>query len=140
MTRMVIGLGNPFRSDDAAGLAVARRVHNIPAHERTAGSYELMDLWEGADDVVIVDGMQSGAPAGTVSVFDADRESLPPEAFTSTHAVGLRDAVELARTLGRLPRHLTVYGIEVSNVRPGFQMSPAVQKAVAAVVSEIDHA
>jgi hydrogenase maturation protease len=140
MSRFVIGIGNPFRCDDAVGLAVARRVHSIPAHERTAGSYDLMDLWGDSDDVVIVDGMQSGAPAGTVRVFEADREPLPARSFTSTHAAGVRDAVEMARRLGRLPARLTVYGIEVRNVKPGFQMTPAVRKAVNRVVAEIDHA
>ncbi len=140
MSRIVIGLGNPFRSDDAAGLAVARQVRTVPSHERTTGSFDLMNLWREGDDVVIVDGMRSGAPPGTVSVFDADRQTLPAAAFTSTHAAGLREAVEMARVLGRLPAHLTVYGIEVANVKPGFEMTPAVRQAVDEVVAEIDHA
>ncbi len=60
--------------------------------------------------------------------------------FASTHSVGLREAIEMARSLGRLPGHLTIYGIEVENVKPGFQMSPAVQDAVERVAAEIDHA
>jgi hydrogenase maturation protease len=140
MSRMVIGIGNPFRGDDAAGLAVAQRIHSIPAHAQTTGSYELIDMWSEVDDVVIVDGMHSGAPAGTVRVFDLEKDPLPPGTFASTHAIGLREAVEMARRLGRLPSHLTVYGIEVDNVKPGFRMTPAVRRAVAEVAAEIDHA
>jgi hydrogenase maturation protease len=140
VSRVVIGLGNPFRCDDAAGLAVARRVRSAPCHERTAGSFELMDLWRGHSDVVIVDAMRSGSPPGTVRVFDACREPLPEPAFASTHSVGLREAVEMARVLGKLPCHLTVYGIEAGNVAPGFEMSAAVCRAVDRVVEDIDHA
>lgn len=139
MSRLVIGIGNPFRGDDAAGLAVARRIRNVAAEERTTGTYDLMELWRDADDVVIVDAMRSGAPPGSVRVFDADIP-LPAEMFASTHTVGLREAVEMARTLGRLPAHLTIYGIEVENVKPGFRMSSAVRRAVERVAAEIDHA
>lgn len=140
MSRVVIGIGNPFRCDDAAGLAVARRVRSVPCHERTAGSFELIDLWRGHDDVVIVDAMRSGNPPGTVRVFDATSDPLPEPAFASTHSLGLREAVEMARALGRLPAHLTVYGIEAGNVEPGFEMSSAVVRAVDRVVEEVDHA
>ena len=139
MGRMVIGIGNPFRCDDAVGLEVARRIRSIPSHERTSGFYEFMDLWEGSDDVVIVDGMQSGAPAGTIKVFDLEEGPLPYKAFASTQSAGLRDAVELARRLGRLPARLTVYAIEIDSMKPGFQMTSAVRKAAEQVVTTIDH-
>ncbi len=44
MKRLVIGLGNPYRRDDAAGLEVARRVRTVEAHQRMTSSYELIDL------------------------------------------------------------------------------------------------
>ena len=47
---------------------------------------------------------RSGAAPGTTRRLDASRERLPAELFRgSTHALGLAEAVELARALDRLP-------------------------------------
>ncbi len=138
MTRLVIGLGSPFRGDDAAGLAVAGRVAG--ASRRLTGGYELMALWEGADEVVVVDAMRSGAPAGSVRRFDPHREPLPAATFVSSHAVGLAETVELARALGRLPARMVVYGIEAGHLRPGDGLSQEVAAAAVRVAAEIQGA
>lgn len=140
MTRLVIGLGSPFRSDDAAGLEVARRVRSIPAHQRMTSSYELMDLWEGVDDVIIVDATHSDVPAGTVRYFDVLRDSLPGQTFASTHAIGIAETIAMARELGRLPERMVVCGIEAGNLSTGVTMSKAVEEAVIRVAKEIDRA
>ena len=140
MKRMLIGLGNPFRSDDAAGLEVADRVSTIEAHRVMFGSYELIDLWEEADEVIIVDATRTGSPPGTVRQFDPLRAPLPLGTFTSTHAVGVAETIELARALRRLPASLVVYGIEAGDLTSGTALSPEVEEAVATVTREIDDA
>lgn len=140
MKRLVIGLGNPYRRDDAAGLEVARRVRTVEAHERMTSSYELIDLWEGADDVIIVDATRSGAPAGTVRHFHPLKEPLPNRAFSSTHAIGIAETIEMARQLNRLPAQIVVYGIETRDITAGTTMSPVVEEAVMRVAKEIDDA
>ena len=51
--------------------------------------------------------------AGTIHRLDASERELPAELFrASTHHVGLAEAVELARALGRLPARTVIYGIE----------------------------
>ena len=141
MRRIVIGVGNPTRGDDAAGLEVARRVRRVEAHQEANGSYELMEVWEGADEVIVVDAAKSGAPPGTVHRFDAHDEPLPGGILaTSTHSVGVTETIEMARSLGRLPDRVVVYGIEVSALTPGTGLSAVVEKAVNELVMEIDRA
>ena len=140
MKRILIGLGNPFRGDDGAGLEVASRVRSVESHPCLLGSYELMDLWEGADEVIVVDAMVSDAAAGTVRRFDPHREALPSKTFASTHAIGIAETIEMAKLLGTLPDRMTVYGIEASDVTPGTELSPTVEEAVARVTAEIDDA
>jgi hydrogenase maturation protease len=63
--------------------------------------------------------------------FDATEGPLPPfVSATSTHALGLGDAIELARTLGRLPSRLIVYAIEGARFGAGDALTPAVAAAV----------
>lgn len=134
---LVIGIGNPDRGDDAAGVLVARKVHGGRVIE-WADCSVLMDLWDSADDVIVVDAMFSGLPPGTVRRFDAQDERLPARAFTSTHAMGIAETVELARTLDRLPSRLTVYGIEAGDLSVGADPGMEVVAAVDRVADEIN--
>jgi hydrogenase maturation protease len=140
---ILIGVGNRWRGDDGAGLAVARRVRELaPAgvevRELEGDASALVDAWTGADRVVVVDAAASGAPAGTVRRFDARAEPLPARAVrSSTHAFGVPDAVELSRALGRLPARLDVYAIEGASFIAGDGLSPAVERAVADLAAQL---
>jgi hydrogenase maturation protease len=140
---IVIGVGNAWRGDDAAGLAVARRLRErgpqgIEVRELEGDASTLVDAWAGAPHVVVVDAAASGAPPGTVRRFDAVSAPLPVHSVrSSTHAFGVPDAVELSRALGRLPGRLDVYAIEGETFLAGARLSPAVDRAVDELVAEI---
>jgi hydrogenase maturation protease len=142
---LVIGVGHEQRGDDAAGLAVARRLAaRAPAAlrvlEHDGDGLDLLLAFESAARVVVVDAVVSGdAAAGTVHRWDAGREALPaaPFAATSTHALGVADAIELARTLGRLPGRVVVYGIEGQRFEPGRGPGPEVRRAVDDVAARV---
>lgn len=136
-SRLAIGIGNLDRGDDAAGVLVVRQLKRTPTMERTDCS-DLMDLWDDHDDVVVIDAMLSGSPPGTVKRIDAGLDRLPARCFASTHSFGLSESVELARTLGRLPGRLTIYGIEGADFALGSAVSSEVARAVANVVDELE--
>jgi hydrogenase maturation protease len=140
MTRRLIGIGNPDRGDDAAGWEVAGAVSSWVVDRRTAGSFDLLDLWDQDDEVVIVDAMRSGARPGTIHMFDAAEEALPVGAFASTHAFGPAAVIELARRLDRLPHSLVVIGIEIGDTSHGSPMTHDVRKAVDQVAAELQSA
>lgn len=143
----VIGVGNRWRSDDAAGLdAVARLRGTLPEEvelvEREGEPTALIDTWDGADVVWLVDAVLSGAPAGTLHRIEVGEQELPAELFrTSTHHFGLAEAVELARAVGKLPEKLIVVGIEAERLDIGEGLTPAVaaavERAAAAVREEV---
>jgi hydrogenase maturation protease len=139
----LIGIGNHFRSDDAAGLEVARRLRlanppGVTVLEQEGEPASLIEAWSSADEVLIVDGVSSSSAPGTLHRFDVTDEPLPAELFRpSTHALGVAEAVELARELGRLPRRLAVYGIEGESFEAGEGLTPAVQAAVEQLVAEL---
>jgi hydrogenase maturation protease len=131
----VVGVGNSWRRDDAAGLAVARRLagtlpDQVEVLEREGEPTALIEAWDDAEAVWLVDAVSSGAPAGTLHRVDASRNALPSELFrTSTHHVGLAEAVELARALDRLPPRLVVYGVEGERFDVGDGLTPEVAAA-----------
>jgi hydrogenase maturation protease len=141
--KMVIGIGNPDRGDDSAGLHVARRLvalalPGVTVIESTGDPLALMDLWHAIDSVVLVDAAAPSWTPGRVHRLDPSGNRLPREiGLSSTHAFGLADTVELARVLGRLPARLTIYAIEVGGFSPGAPLSPAVVASVDAVAARI---
>ncbi len=136
----IIGIGNPDRSDDAAGLLVARRLQEMgaDAQEFTGDPLALIDAWNGAREVILIDTVVSGAAAGAITVWDAGNTPLPPEQFCcSTHAFGIAEAVEIARALGRLPPRLLIYGLEGVRFDIGGPLSPEVGDAVDRLAGDI---
>ena len=147
LTLLVIGIGNAYRSDDAAGLIAARQIarrikgkasEHCAVIEHTGEGAALMELWKGADRVIVIDAMRSGAAPGNVSRFDATRRPLPATMHRdSTHAFSLPEAVELSRTLQQLPRQLIVYGVEAQNFEPGTNLSAALELAMQTLVERV---
>jgi hydrogenase maturation protease len=137
---LVIGIGNEYRSDDAAGLVVARRLRqlslgNITVIEESGEGTDLMESWKGADTVIIVDAASSGAKPGTIHRIDARAQRIPTGLLRySTHAFSVGEAVELARAMNRLPPRMVVYGIEGERFDEGTVLSRAVQGSVDTVV------
>jgi hydrogenase maturation protease len=148
MTRsavLVVGAGNADRRDDGAGLAAARRLQRLPAQVRVViqdGDFvSLLDQWDGADGVILIDAMMSGAAPGTIHRYDAHHGPLPAVfSRVSTHTFAIGDAIELARVLRRLPARLVVFGIEGYDFTVGEGLSPAVDTAVDEVVALISSA
>lgn len=140
---VVVGVGNAFRSDDGAGLAVADRLRGrLPEGMRIVSCElepsRLIDACDGAASAFVVDAVASGAVPGTLHRFDASHDALPARLFrSSTHAFGVADAIELARALGRLPERVVVYGIEGSVFEAGEGLTPPVDAAVDAVVDAV---
>ena len=141
MKLLVIGVGNDFRGDDAAGLLAARRLHACPGVrtvEHRRDGLSLMEHWRPTDHVVVVDALSSGHAPGLVFRFEATEGPVPGDAgWISSHSPGVAEGIETARVLGRLPASLTVFGIEAGRVDPGATVTPAVAGAVEEVALAI---
>lgn len=140
---LVIGIGNEYRHDDGVGLVVARelRAKNLPnilVSESSGDGAALMEAWEAAQSVVLIDAASSGAAPGGIYRFDASTQSIPTSfSFHSTHAFGVVEAIGLARALDQLPPRLLVYAIEGKNFTAGTGLSPQVVEAVQKVVEQV---
>jgi hydrogenase maturation protease len=142
---LVVGVGNEARSDDGAGIAVARQVARsataggIEVHEEHGEPVGLIDRWQGFAAALIVDVMRSGAAAGTVRRFEATRGPLPGalRRAGSTHAIALAEAIELARALDRLPPRVVVFAVEGRRFDAGTGLSGPVAAAVPTVAGAV---
>ena len=139
----VVGIGNAWRSDDAVGLVVARRLREVlpdgvEVLEREGEPTGLIETWADAEALWLVDAVSSGAPPGTVHRVDASHDELPEQfGGGSTHHFSLGEAVAMARALGRLPDHVVVFGVEGERFEIGDELTPEVAAAVPVVVAAV---
>ena len=139
----IIGLGNDLRGDDAVGLLAARRLHQSigeRAEVIEAGmvSVDLVELMKGASVVILIDAARGGKTPGSVYRLDASVSPIGAQVFPrSSHAIGVAEAIELARAMDVLPATVIVYGVEVGNTEVGQPLSPPMGEALDHVVKQI---
>ena len=143
MSRLVLGVGNRSRGDDGVGPEVAERVAalDVPGVRVVADAepVALVELLATYDEVVVVDATVPGVDPGSLHVQVVGVTPMPRDtAPVGSHGLGVPEAVELARALGRLPRRLTLLGVEAVTLEPGAPLSDPVaarlDDAVAAVL------
>jgi len=136
---VIIGVGNPDRGDDGVGIVVAAIAGAITgAPVRTVNDpFDIVDAWGFADRAVVVDATRGSSPPGVITVLDIAAGSFPPRfSSSSSHGLGLADAVALGKALGRLPRHLVVVGVEGASF-DGFGLSPEISAVVDDAVGKV---
>ena len=140
---LIIGVGNEFRSDDAAGIIAARMLKkllpdSVTVYESNGDGAKLMDVWNGHNKVILIDAVSFGTQPGKIHIIKADEKEFPKEsAIHSTHMFSVAEAVETSRVLNKLPDNITIYGIEGKSYEPGNKISDEVKQSVEIVVADI---
>ena len=141
--QVVIGVGNRFRRDDGLGPAALARMAGfapdgcelVCLHGEASA---LLEAWDRRDVAIVVDALRSGAAPGVIErAVVGDGSRFVPATVSSTHALGLGEAVELARVLGRLPGRLVVYGVVGADFGQGEGLSPEVEAALDDLVDQV---
>lgn len=150
---LVIGMGNPFMSDEGVGIRVIDRLREGPLPEGvevldmgTSGLAVLHEI-RGRDKVVFVDCALMGAPPGTIRRFTPDEVTTQKtQQRVSLHECDLLHTIALARRLGTCSGEVVIFGIEPRAVELGEGLSSelaesldAYAKAVRAEVDGADH-
>jgi hydrogenase maturation protease len=142
---LVVGYGNPLRSDDGIGWQVAGRLASDP---RLAGvevlqvqqlTPELALDFSRADLVVLVDA-RSGPAAGTIAterLEAATGTEAGPGSTAWSHHLGPASLVGLANELYGRSGELVVVSVGVASLEVGERLSPLVAAAVERVVDEV---
>ena len=132
MSVLVVGIGNRSRGDDGIGPEVASRVARlglpgvwVVVQDEPLALVEHLSRHE---EVVVVDATAPRGAPGSVQVLEVGSAPLrrEPPAIGS-HGLGVPEAVELARALGRLPHRLTLVGVEAQGFDVGAPLSEQVR-------------
>ena len=140
---VVIGVGNEYRRDDGAGLAVVSSLRDRvpPGVELVLTDGEptrLIEAWTGTALAVVVDAVRADPPRpGRVHRFVLDRPLTGATRTASSHGFGLGDAIRLALALDRMPGQLIVHAIEAADLTLGTGLTPPVAAAVDEVAGAV---
>ena len=140
---LIVGLGNPDRGDDGIGAQGGRYLQGRLAPDTTVRACRgdvltLIDDWAGFDALICVDAAAPVEAAGRVHRIDLATDTLPREmSFASSHALGLAEAIDLARTLRLAPRDIVIYAVEGACFDTGAGLTPEVAAAAGPVADRI---
>ncbi|MBW4054067.1 MAG: hydrogenase maturation protease [Proteobacteria bacterium] len=138
---IVVCIGNELIADDAIGFEIYQQLVGCSARLEYlgVGGIDMLPLLEGETDLIVVDAVQLGAPAGTIHVVPWD--SLPYNSTDiSAHGLGLRETIEIGATLypQNMPKRITLVGIEgICFNRTREFMTAAVSDAIVPAVKTI---
>jgi hydrogenase maturation protease len=142
---LILGLGNPIRGDDAAGLLAAEAVRaRLPAGARARveleerGGLPLVERLAGCEHAILLDAICTGAwPPGTVLRLRAD--GLTARQSASLHGLDLATALAFAAAARlALPAEIVVLAIEIPPAEAfAAELTPAVAAGVEALVQAV---
>jgi hydrogenase maturation protease len=139
---VVMGVGNVLLGDDGVGVRVMEELRRLAADDPAAVpdgtrlvdggtlGLDLLGALRGARSLLILDAVNLGLEAGTVSVLrgEAIAAAGGPGAGAAPGSVG--ELLALARLMGWLPDPVTLVGVQVGDTGFGVGLSPRVEAAV----------
>jgi hydrogenase maturation protease len=135
---VVCGVGSPILGDDGVGLHVVRalREQGVPDGvtlcELGTGGLAMADVALGCQRLVIVDAIETGAPAGTIHLLEGDDVARGTH-LGRGHEPSVPEALAMsAKLLGeQMPAQVWVVAIEAEQLLEfSEQLTPAVAAAV----------
>lgn len=140
---LVLGIGSPF-DDDQLGWAVIKKLRQSPrlqvfSADQLKLSYvdrpglRLLTLMQDAHTVFLIDAVKMNSDIGSLHCLQGDvLDNLDWACkVSSSHAIGVAEALKLGRALDLLPQRIALYGIEIGSVCPQkFELSSVILKAV----------
>jgi hydrogenase maturation protease len=138
-TTLVLGLGNDLITDDGFGPAVARAAEprlrgrpGVSVVEASVAGFNLLDLLNGFDRVLIVDVAQTGrAQPGSLCFVPLEQASAG-RTLGGSHQMDLPTTLSFGRTIGyRLSDTVSILMVEGQDLMTiQEKLSPAVEAAV----------
>lgn len=140
---LVVCIGNELVADDGVGWVVHQELEKrvLPEGVRLVflglGGIDLLEVLDGEDLLLVVDGVQLGKAPGTVHRLGWEQLPHAPSRPVSGHGIGVREALAIGTRLypQRIPQQTVLFGVEGRCFdRLGDGLSPEVAQAVPEVV------
>ncbi|HID94232.1 MAG TPA: hydrogenase maturation protease [bacterium (Candidatus Stahlbacteria)] len=147
MKTLILGLGNPFLSDDGVGIRVAqelrKRLTDVDIIEASIAGISILDYIVGYDKLIVVDSIKTGRGGpGKLHKLNLDYFDTTIH-LSSLHGVDFPTAIELGKKLGyKIPKIINIYAIEIEdnftfNEKCTTKVEACIPKVVQQIINEI---
>jgi hydrogenase maturation protease len=139
----IIGIGNLYRSDDAAGWAVidsldGRAPQGIALYKLHPDIGQMLGLFTEHSTLFLIDAWKGPKKGPAFVRFDPMKDGkLLRTSCTSTHGISVKSCIDLAEALSMLPKKIIIYAIRVENTTLSTSMTTEIQKTIEKVASTI---
>lgn len=137
---LLVGIGSAH-GDDGVGWEVAREVAARLGEQlvvRCASSpAELLGWLDRIDDLVICDAFENGSACGQVRCWQWPADEIAQTPFAGTHDLSLPAVLEIAESLGKLPKRVRIWGMGIQPVRRFGPLSAEARQAAATAAERI---
>ena len=140
----LIGLGNILMRDEGVGVHALRYIQENyvvpPELEIVDGGTSGLDLLpfiEGRDYVLFVDAANFSREPGYIGVLTNGQIPALFSVKDSLHHMGLMDVLAAAQLLGKLPKQVTLIGIQPHTIATGLDLTPPLQARLKALADRI---
>jgi hydrogenase maturation protease len=140
---LIIGLGNPICSDDAAGIKAGAMLYDriknridVSFCEASGRGFDLLGAIVNYEHVIIIDSIQTGK--GKIGqLYQIESSSSSFKSFS--HSMGIFEQLKLGREMNLpLPKKISIYGIEVKDPYTfGEGMTEGMEQAIVEAVETI---
>lgn len=143
----MIGIGQSLRRDDAVGLIAVQQWQEahpemsakVAVEVSETPGLNLLHQIQGYQAAIIVDAIQSGAPAGTIHLLREEQLAAFGRESQSAHGWGIAETLALGKKLfpSSMPSRIVLLGIELDTIQIGEGLSDPVRSALPRLVHAI---
>ena len=147
---VVLGVGSSFGDDRVGweaierlkGEGIAARFPEVRFEIADRPGSMLLAVLEGVDAAILIDAVEGGLPPGEVVQLADEAIATRAESLLSSHGLGVGPALQLGRTLGKLPPTLLFYGVQLADTpqpeTADAPLSPAMDGALDRLIPRIE--
>jgi len=139
---LIMGLGNVLLQDEGIGVHVLKELKkmewpgNVELLDGGTGGFVLLSLFQEYSRMIIIDATLNNEPEGSINVIRPRFSSDFPKSL-STHDLGLKDMLESAILLGKVP-DITLITISINPEQEmNMELSPALKERIPEIIETI---
>lgn len=142
---LIAGIGSVLLGDDGIGPYVVRSLEanyvfdeDVEIEDLGTPALDLIDHIAGLDGLIVVDAVENGKEAGTVTLYrKPELTQQAPSMRLDPHSPALSDALWAAEFYGSAPREVLLVGVSAGSFEGGCELSEPVRASVEQVIREV---
>lgn len=139
---IILGLGNVLLNDEGIGVRTVKAMEDMTWPEQVeildggTGGFVLLSLFQTFKNMIIIDASLSKDPVGTVKITEPKFSKDFPKSL-STHELGLKDMIESAHLLEKVP-HIFLITVSISPQQDmDMTLSPEIEEKIPEIISTV---